>query len=259
MPVARARPLTVATCAAFGILVATLARADPRATSARIYNGIETTAYPAVVAVGILNRDGSGALCSGTLIAPTVVLTAGHCLSFDPIAAVIAIFPDGVTEIDIDAASWEVHPDFDIDRVAVADVAAVVLDRPVTDVAPLPLVALAPSPKSRGAIVGFGDAGDTGVGIKRAGRVRLTRCPRSVRTVGIQRGQLDGSLCWRPRRKGQDTCHGDSGGPLLVDGLVAGVTSGGFPDCPGRLSWDTSIAAVRDWIDGVVASAAARR
>jgi hypothetical protein len=258
MPVAPVRLLIIAACAAIGIFGATfdptIARADAGASSAHIYNGIETTAYPAVVAVGIFNRDGSGALCSGTLIAPTVVLTAGHCFSLDPVAAVIAILPDGVDEVDIDAASWEVHPDFDMNRVAVADVAAVILDRRVTDVAPLGLVAAAPRPKSRAAIVGFGDAGTTGFGVKRVGQVRLTRCPRAVRTVGIQRGQLDGSLCWRPRRKGQDTCHGDSGGPLLVDGLVGGVTSGGFPDCPGRLSWDTSVAAVRDWIDGVLAA-----
>ena len=257
MPVARVRLLTIAACAAIGILVATHAAADTDATSARIYNGVETTAYPAVVAVGVLNRDGSGGLCSGTLIAPTVVLTAGHCLAADPIAAAIAIFPDGVTEVDIEAVSWEVHPNFEVDRIAVDDVAVVILERPVTDVDPLPLVSTAPRRRSRGAIVGFGDAGTTGVGIKRAGRVTLTRCPRAVRIIGIRPGQLEGSLCWRPKRKGQDTCHGDSGGPLLVDGVVAGVTSGGFPDCPGRLSWDTSVAAVRDWIDGVVASAAA--
>jgi len=264
MPVARVRPLSIAACAAVVFLVARLAAADmdPGAdpTSARIYNGIETSAFPAVVAVGVENRDGSGGLCSGTLIAPTVVLTAGHCLSLDPIAALVAIFPDGGDEVDIDAASWEVHPGFDIDRVAVADVAVVVLARPVTDVVPLPLVSSAPRPRSRADIVGFGDKNAmSGVGIKRVGRVRLTRCPHAVRAVGIQPGQLDGSLCWRPRRRGTDTCHGDSGGPLLVDGAVAGVTSGGFPDCPGRLSWDTSVAAVRGWIDGVLANAAASR
>jgi secreted trypsin-like serine protease len=177
MSVARVRHLLIAACAGIGILVATRAAADTDATSARIYNGVETTAYPAVVAVGVLNSDGSGGLCSGTLIAPTVVLTAGHCLSLDPVAAAVAIFPDGVTEVDIDAARWEVHPNFDVDRVAVDDVAVVVLERPVTDVEPLPLVATAPRPRSRAAIVGFGDAGTTGVGIKRAGRVRLTRVP----------------------------------------------------------------------------------
>jgi hypothetical protein len=225
-------------------------------TSARIYKGTPTTAHPAVVAVGIRNSDGAGGLCSGTLVAPSVVLTAGHCLAFDPVAAAIAIFPDGVTEVDIRVARWEVHPDFDVRRIAVADIAALVLETPVTDVTPVGLVSAAPRRGTRGAIVGFGDDDDSGLGVKRAGRVRLTRCPRAVRRIGILPGQLDGSLCWRPRPRGQDTCLGDSGGPLLVDGLLAGVTSGGFPDCPGRLSWDTSIAAVRGWIDDVLARAA---
>src|SRR5262245_52948191 len=86
--------------------------AESASIDARIYNGQPTTAYPAVALVVVRNRDGSAGLCSGSLIAPTVVLTAGHCLSFDPVAAAIAIFPDGVTEVDIRAAGWEVHPDF---------------------------------------------------------------------------------------------------------------------------------------------------
>ena len=245
--------------ALLGVLLASVLRPDAvragPAQAAPIYNGQPTAAYPAVVAVGIRNRDGSAGLCSGSLIAPSVVLTAGHCLSFDPAAAAVAIFPDGVTEVDVQAARWEVHPDFDINRIAVADVAAIVLERSITDVPPLPLVSAAPRRRARGAIVGFGEDADTGIGIKRAGRVRLTRCPRAVRRIGILPGQLDGSLCWRPRRRGQDTCHGDSGGPLVVDGAVAGVTSGGFPDCPGQLSWDTSVAAVRSWIDDVLTRA----
>ena len=243
-----------ATAAVIGVVVAIaphLAGAQPT-QAARIYNGLPTMAYQAVVAVGINNGDAGAGLCSGSLIAPSVVLTAGHCLSFDPIDAVVAIFPDGVNEVDIRAARWEVHPEFDIDRIAVADVAAIVLERPVTDVTPLSLVSVPPRPRSRGAIVGFGDDALSGTGIKRAGRVRLTRCPHALRKIGIGPGQLDGSLCWRPKRRGQDTCHGDSGGPLLVDGLLAGVTSGGFPNCPGRLSWDTSVAAVRPWIDDVL-------
>ena len=78
------------------VLVANAARADdvafrslvigePRAdaaVAAPIYNGALTGAFPAVVAVGVFNDDGSAGLCSGTLITPTVVLTAGHCPSF---------------------------------------------------------------------------------------------------------------------------------------------------------------------------------
>jgi hypothetical protein len=231
--------------------------AAPRAVTGGIFKGRPTTAYPAVVWVEIRNRDQSVGLCSGTLIAPTVVLTAGHCLAFDPTSAEVAIYPDTGHVALVDAVRWEVHPDFDIDRLAVADVAALVLSAPVDGVAPIPLLASAPHRHATGTIVGFGDDAAGGTGVKRAAHVRLSRCPRAVRRIGIGPGQLDGSLCWRPRRRTPDTCHGDSGGPLLIDGVLAGVTSGGFPECPGRLSWDTSVIAVRAWIDDVVARAAA--
>jgi hypothetical protein len=39
---------------------------------------------------------------------------------------------------------------------------------------------------------------------------------------------------------------------LLVDGAVAGVTSGGYPHCHGRLSWNTNVALFRDWINALL-------
>lgn len=226
------------------------------AVTAPIYNGEATQAFPAVVAVLVLNTDGSAGLCSGTLVTPTVVLTAGHCLSFGLKSAAVAIFPDGVMEVDRPAFAAAVHPDFSLARIAIADVGVLVIDPPVTDVTPLPLATTAPRPRVLATIVGFGDDPRGTNGVKREGTVRLARCPRAVRRVGILPGQLFESLCWRPKRHGNDTCAGDSGGPLLVGGAVAGVTSGGFPDCPGKLSWDTSVAAVRNWIDAALARAA---
>jgi len=245
--------------AGLGLVLAATAHAASaeRAVTAPIFKGQPTSGYAAVVEIEIRNDDGSIGLCSGTLIAPTVVLTAGHCLAFGATAARILIFPDGVAGVIVDAARWEVDPDFDIDRLAVADVAALVLVAPIADVAPVALVDAPPRPRAVGTIVGFGDDARGISGVKRSGRVRISRCPRAVRRVGIAPGQLDGSICWRPQRHRPDTCHGDSGGPLLFGGDLAGVTSGGFPDCPGTLSWDTSVAAVRPWIDDVVARAAA--
>ncbi len=259
VPVALALLLAATTARADDVVFRSLAIDEPQAgapVTAPIYNGQITAAFPAVVAVGVLNSDGSAGLCSGTLITPNVVLTAGHCLSFGLVGAAIAVFPDGVTEVDRSAFAFAVHPSFSLSTIAVDDVGVLVIDPPVTDVTPLPLVGTAPRPRVRATIVGFGDDPRGTNGEKRVGTVRLTRCPRAVRRVGILPGQLTTSICWRPKRSGQDTCDGDSGGPLLVNGAVAGLTSGGFPDCPGKLSWDTSVAAVRDWIDQALAKAA---
>jgi hypothetical protein len=225
------------------------------AVAAPIYNGRATDGFPAVVAVEVFNHDGTGGFCSGSLITPIIVLTAGHCLSFGIAGATVSLFPDGATRVDRDAFAYAVDPRFDLAQIAIADVGVLVIDPPVTDVAPLPLVAAEPRAGVRGTIVGFGDDPQAIGGVKREGTVRLKRCPRAVRRVGILPGQLSDSICWRPRRRGQDTCQGDSGGPLLVGSAVAGITSGGFPSCPGRLSWDTSVAAVRDFIDAAVAEA----
>ena len=47
-----------------------------------------------------------------------------------------------------------------------------------------------------------------------------------------------------------------AGIPQIFDGVptgdypaVAGVTSGGYPDCPGILSWDTNVVPFLPWID----------
>lgn len=230
-------------------------RLDSAPVTARIFNGTPTTAFPAVVEIYILNSDQSVALCTGTVIGPLAVLTAGHCLSFGAIAAAVFVYPDGVTRIRHDAVDATVHPGFSINQAAYSDVAMLALETPVTETTPLPLVAKAPRAGLRGTIIGYGLDGAVGAETKRMGTVRVRRCPRAIRRVGIYPGQLSTSVCWKPKANGNDTCPGDSGGPLLVKGAVAGVTSGGYgvASCPGLLSWDTSVAKVRDFIDATLA------
>lgn len=220
-----------------------------RAASHRIFNGEPTGAFPAVAGLVIFRGDGAVGLCSGTLVTPDVIVTAAHCLLDGPARVVAAFFADGATEVDYDVVAYAIHPDFDPAVLAYADIALVAVDRPVAGVPPMPLAAAKPRPRTRGIIVGYGQDEAGNVGAKEMGTVRLKPCPRIFRRAGIGRGQLAGSLCWRPRKRGHDTCQGDSGGPLIIGGDVAGVTSGGYPRCPGRLSWDTSVAAFRSWID----------
>ena len=212
-----------------------------------IYNGTPTADFPAVVGLVITNRDGSAALCSGTLIAPSAVLTAAHCLAFDPVRVVAVVYPAG-TRVDYVASAFHSHPRFSLARFAVADIAIVRLASSVADVVPVPPAQRSPHPGTTGAIVGFGEDGSGRVGLKQAGTIRLRRCPRVVRT-GNGRVRLAKSLCWRGNQL-SDTCSGDSGGPLLVNGVVAGVTSGGIgtTECPGQLSFDTNVARYRVWI-----------
>ena len=231
-----------------GALWQPLSRVDP---VPRIYRGVPTGAYPAVGGIIIVLPD-AVALCSGTLVAPDVVLTAAHCVDGEPTRIVAAFFPDGATEEDHDAAAFAINPDYNPGRLAVADIALIRLASPVPDVAPMPLPSAAPRPRRAGVIVGFGRDQSGMVGVKEMATVHLQRCPAVFPAAGLARGQLRSSLCWRPHHRGQDTCEGDSGGPLVVDGAVAGVTSGGYPQCPGRLSWDTNVALYRPWIESLL-------
>jgi len=219
----------------------------------RIYNGQPTGDFPAVAGLVVFRGDGAIGLCSATLIADGVLITAAHCVSSNPSRIVAAFFPDGTTEADYEVAAYAVHPQFDIDTLARADVALVALAQPVSGVAPIGLARRKPRARTPGTIVGYGRDENGTTGAKQMGTIRLKACPQTFPPAGIQRGQLAGSLCWTPRKRGgQDTCQGDSGGPLLVRGVVAGVTAGGYPTCPGKLSWDTSVVAYRAWIDAAL-------
>ena len=214
----------------------------------RIYNGVPTADFPAVAGVAILNFNGSIAGCSGTLVGSQTVLTAAHCVTSGPVAIRAVFFPGGV-EAAYDAVGFLVHPEFSPTVLAVADLALIYLATPVAGVVPVPLAARSPRAGKKATIVGYGRDETGTFGLKQFGSVRLRKCPRRFNRAGLIAGQLARSLCWRPRRKtGQDTCQGDSGGPLLVESTLAGVTSGGFPDCPGVLSWDTNVVPFLSWI-----------
>ena len=207
----------------------------------RVVGGVETTEFPDCVAVG----SGDRWCCTGTLVAPNVVVTAGHCL--DPCAARVFIGTnvEGEGEI-LEVADAVQHPDYG-SAAGHYDLTVLILERDVTTVTPRAFAPTAAIDDARTVrIVGFGntDVWSTGgYGVRRAVDVPVASpacaMPDAPPRYGCDEGlELVAGAPFLDR----DSCNGDSGGPVYVfhdnEWLVAGATS--------RATWE----AVRPCGDG---------
>jgi hypothetical protein len=200
----------------------------PEESLSEIVGGQETEGHPAVAALyGKLRNEDGGYLCTATVIAPRVLLTAAHCL--DPAITggeldYKVIFEPRLTAESI--ANGKVVASFDWDRQFSKDnlpgghdIAVVILAEPVS-VTPIkfnrdPITAEHKNQNTT--IVGYGlDDGQnqTGAGIKREGVTPLRELDELLLYIG---GPL------MPR-----TCQGDSGGPAFL------TMNGEPPTIPGE-------------------------
>jgi hypothetical protein len=220
----------------------------------RIVDGTEVDPlndpYPSVGLIGDLDRY----FCSGTLIAPTYVLTAAHC-----VAGANIKLPDDQGRFEVGSEVYgttrvEVHPLYnDFDFSAGYDIAIFELDRPVVGITPSPLYRLTPTVGQELTLVGFG-AGGTGedghdgtFGTKRFGTTPID---------GIREQHIDWDFDDNPENPESNTAPGDSGGPGFIDvnGTlhVAGVTSGGtIGSAFGGGSFQIRVDAFIDYIESV--------
>lgn len=220
-------------------------------TGAPLLGGALDDGDPAVVGLvgGSLRclRDRPAATCTGTLIAPRVVLTAAHCLFNRRPSDVRVFFGRDSTGAGVfaDVDDGRVHPSFDR-ATGAFDVALLRLATPASAAA----VPLATAPLdatlvgSNVRIVGFGVDDAKVAGAKRTGTAQVSSVEATV---------------FRYEPAPAMTCSGDSGGPVLFDAgegeRLIGVTRSGDEACSAS-GTALRIDALRSFIDPFVASAA---
>ncbi len=197
--------------------------------------------FDGLPAAGVLVYDGN-AHCSGTLVGPHTVVTAGHCVSGFSASRMQFIIGPSISQAQevINAQSILAHPGYNAQSIT-NDIGLVTLAR---DSAIEPMGILRHMDSSWVGqdlfFVGYGvDNGyqQTGAGVKRAVWMSISNVMDSQ---------------FRYEDKNKNTCNGDSGGPAFfkdADGnyLLAGVTSYGDYYCA-SYGVDTRVDAYLDFI-----------
>lgn len=197
-----------------------------------------------------------GNVCTGSLIAPNVVLTAGHCITPKTSYRVI----DSTTQPPrlITVSKVATHPQFDMQTMlahrATADVALLLLPAPVPKKEPaefgVPRAPVAPGSRFTVAGIGVTAAGsEGGIGTIRSAALSVTGHPGTLQ-IRLVDPSTDN------KRSGMGACTGDSGAPVFEDqdqrtvivGVVSWSTGPGNSDGCGGLTGVTPLTLYKDWL-----------
>jgi len=191
-----------------------------------IIGGTPDANDPSVVLLG-----GGGVWCTGTLIAPNVVLTAAHCISaknnfvyFGP----QYLGDAGGATLTV-AQSYQ-HPDYATNKDV--DIGIVVLSSSSSAVTPSAFASTAPTVNENVHVVGFGD----------------TASPTEPMFTKMQVDVPISAVASDYFNTGPAICSGDSGGPALANGVIAGVVSGHSIQACGGTAGYVRVDLYAQWI-----------
>ncbi|MGJ4927417.1 S1 family peptidase [Bradyrhizobium sp. HKCCYLS2038] len=198
-----------------------------------------------------------GNFCSGALIAPKLVLTAGHCVQPGVDYRIVEYDRDRKPVLKT-VRRVAVHPGFSVQAIlahrATADVALLEMETPAKDRVPVAL-SVPQAPLAAGnafAVAGIGVAipGDG----KSGGVVRVAPLVATGKPGTLQIRLIDPAT--QGAKPGLGGCTGDSGGPAfetqaqgqVLIGVISWSTGPNLADGCGGMTGVTPLTLYRDWV-----------
>ncbi|TQQ50911.1 trypsin-like serine protease [Vibrio cholerae] len=259
---------TLLACTITSVFFSSMIHAESTAqVSPRIINGSDATLgeWPSIVALVTRGQNAfDGQFCGGSFLGDRYVLTAAHCVDFrDPNTVDVVI---GINNLNNEASEGVrvpvrriyIHEDY-VDRTLLNDIAILELDRAVV----ADQITLAAADARVGTAVGttlkvagWGTTSPSGRSTFPSvlQQVEVDLIDQAVCQTAMGEGisPMENSANFCAGRNNQDSCRGDSGGPIIVTstGAQLGIVSWGGPVCALNNTYGvyTNVSYFADWI-----------
>ncbi|GJD95711.1 S1 family peptidase [Methylobacterium iners] len=212
--------------------------------AAAVVGGVEA---PEAAGSSVMVLSAGGGVCTGIVLGPDAVLTAGHCAASG--AQHRVHFRDEAGQpVLVELAARSVHPGYDAGAIAgrrrSIDLALLRTASPLpARFVPARLSAAMPRTGENLTLAGYGAV--------RAGEARSTGTFRRVDLPVVEPHGPSRILVWL-KAAAAGACQGDSGGPILADGSIVAVTAWVGGAC-GGVSQGVLLGPQRAWIDRILA------